>query len=244
MREAYNAAQDVMAALDAVQETVDAAAVRLHDALAHPADETQSTGPDDSSSNGSTEPDSIAPGPTLRMPRRCERHTGNGGDSRAGVRHTVGNGIGSRNGLEASQGCRSTAAPTLLLLIALAAAPLRQQDVPGGAGKERSEWVGGLRALRCVSCFCLPPAVSGQQLRTDGVRMRGRLRTASSRGRNAMSAHSRTAVLNDAYLAFAGTTPGIGIPSDWAGWVSRTIMPPTRRLSGIGCRNAIGNRAS
>lgn len=135
VREAYNAAQDVMAALDAVQETVDAAAVRLHDALAHPADETQSTGPDDSSSNGSTEPDSIAPEPDASDATpdvSATPETAETAEPVSGTPSETASDPGTDS--EASQGCRSTAAPTLLLLIALAAAPLL---TAGRAGRRR-----------------------------------------------------------------------------------------------------------
>ena len=135
VREAYNAAQDVMAALDAVQETVDAAAVRLHDALAHPADETQSTGPDDSSSNGSTEPDNIAPEPDASDATpdvSATPETAETAEPVSGTPSATASDSGTDS--EASQGCRSTAAPTLLLLIALAAAPLL---TAGRAGRRR-----------------------------------------------------------------------------------------------------------
>ena len=150
---------------------------------------------DDSSSNGSTELDSIAPEPDASDATpdvSATPETAETAEPVSGTPSETASDPGTDS--EASQGCRSTAAPTLLLLIALAAAPILTAGRAGRRqGRERSKWVGGA-ALRCVSCFCLPPAVSGQQLRTDGVRMRGRLRTASSRGRNAMSAHSRTAV--------------------------------------------------
>ena len=135
VREAYNAARDVMAALDAVQETVDAAAVRLHDALAHPADETQSTGPDDSSSNGSTEPDSIAPEPDASDATSdvsVTPETAETAEPVSGTPSETASDPGTDS--DASQGCRSTAAPTLLLLIALAAATLL---TAGRAGRRR-----------------------------------------------------------------------------------------------------------
>ena len=135
VREAYNAAQDVMAALDAVQETVDAAAVRLHDALAHPADETRSTGPDDSSSNGSTEPDSIAPEPDASDATpdvSATPETAETAEPVSGTPSETASDPGTDS--EASHGCRSTAAPTLLLLIALATAPIL---TAGRAGRRR-----------------------------------------------------------------------------------------------------------
>ncbi len=118
---AYGAALDAMAALDAAQETVDAATAALYDALEHPDAETQSETGTHPDSGTTREPDSTAPEPDT--------------DTAAGVTETAEGTAASSHTEPAAEpdsgtgtvprsGCRSTVVPTLFAVSALAAAAL------------------------------------------------------------------------------------------------------------------------